>query len=71
MSRNHNPTDRKCHAETESVRAEETTDIVEQALVLYGSDAPAAVAFCGLDAWFEGRDDELQRWADIYKRLGN
>ncbi|WP_179145431.1 hypothetical protein [Rhizobium sp. RU36D] len=47
------------------------TDIVEHALALYGGDASTAVAYCGVDAWFEGCDDELRRWADVYKRLGN
>ncbi|CAN7662936.1 hypothetical protein LJR235_005150 [Pararhizobium sp. LjRoot235] len=40
--------------------------IIDQALALYGSDAATAVAYCGLDAWFEGEEVEFRRLRDCF-----
>ena len=45
--------------------------IIDQAHALYGSDAAIAVAYCGLDAWFEGEEVELRRFARLFRRLIN
>ncbi|CAN7617776.1 hypothetical protein LJR255_004630 [Pararhizobium sp. LjRoot255] len=45
--------------------------IIDQAHVLYGSDAATAVAYCGLDAWFEGEEVEFRRFAQLFRRLMN
>lgn len=45
--------------------------IIEQAHVLYGSEAATAVAFCGLDAWFDGEEEEFRRLAGVFRRLRN
>ncbi len=45
--------------------------IIDHAHALYGSDAATAVAFCGLDAWFEGEEVEFQRFARLFRRLKN
>ncbi len=42
--------------------------IIDQAHALYGSDAATAVAYCGLDAWFEG-EAEFRRFARLFRRL--
>ena len=49
--------------------AEDT--IIAQAHALYGSEAATAIAYCGMDAWFEGEDVELRRFADMFRRLRN
>ncbi|RWA68519.1 hypothetical protein EN836_30215 [Mesorhizobium sp. M1C.F.Ca.ET.193.01.1.1] len=53
-----------------------TTEIVEASIIehaakLYGSDAPTAVAFCALEAWFENKKDEYSFWLRIFRRLRN
>jgi hypothetical protein len=45
--------------------------IIDQAHALYGSDAATAVAYCGLDAWFEGEEVEFRRFAQLFRRLMN
>jgi hypothetical protein len=45
--------------------------IIEQAHALYGSEAATAVAFCGLDAWFDGEAEEFRRLAGLFRRLRN
>lgn len=45
--------------------------IIEQAHALFGSEAATAVAFCGLDAWFEGEEEEFRRLAGLFRRLRN
>jgi hypothetical protein len=45
--------------------------IIEQAHALYGSEAATAVAFCGLDAWFDGEEEEFRRLAGLFRRLRN
>lgn len=44
---------------------------ITHALELFGDEAPTAVALCGIEAWIEGNDQELQVWADVYNRLRN
>jgi hypothetical protein len=36
-----------------------------------GSDAATAVAYCGLDAWFEGEEEEFRLFARLFRRLMN
>lgn len=45
--------------------------IIDQAYALYGSDAATAVAYCGLDAWFESEEVEFRRFAQLFRRLMN
>jgi hypothetical protein len=45
--------------------------IIDQAHSLYGSDAATAVAYCGLDAWFEGEEVDFRRFARLFRRLMN
>jgi hypothetical protein len=45
--------------------------IIDQAHALYGSDAATAVAYCGLDAWFEGEEVEFRRFVRLFRRLMN
>lgn len=45
--------------------------IIDQALALYGSEAATAVAYCGLDAWFDCEEEEFRRLARIFRRLRN
>ncbi len=45
--------------------------IIDQAFALYGSEAATAVAYGGLDAWFEGEEEEFRRFARIFRRLRN
>jgi hypothetical protein len=45
--------------------------IIDQAHALYGSDAATAVAYCGLDAWFEGEEVDFRRFARLFRRLMN
>lgn len=45
--------------------------IIEHAHALYGSEAATAVAFCGLDAWFDGEEAEFRRLAGMFRRLRN
>jgi hypothetical protein len=45
--------------------------VIDQAHALYGSDAATAVAYCGLDAWFEGEEEEFRRFARLFRRLMN
>ncbi|MDX8495109.1 hypothetical protein RFN29_26470 [Mesorhizobium sp. VK22B] len=45
--------------------------IIQHAAELYGSDAPTAVAFCALEAWFEDKKDEYSFWLRVFRRLRN
>lgn len=45
--------------------------IIDQARALYGSEAATAVAYCGLDAWFENEEVEFRRFARMFRRLRN
>jgi hypothetical protein len=47
------------------------SEIVDNAIALYGADAPTAAAYCALDAWCEGDRDEYRLWLDIFRRLRN
>jgi hypothetical protein len=35
------------------------------------ANAATAVAYCGLNAWFEGEEVEFRRFARLFRRLGN
>ncbi|MBB5539642.1 hypothetical protein [Rhizobium giardinii] len=45
--------------------------IIEHAYTLFGSEAATAVALCGLDAWFDGEEEQFRRLAGIFRRLKN
>ncbi len=45
--------------------------LIAEAHSLYGSDAATAVAYCGLNAWFEGEEVEFRRFARLFRRLIN
>lgn len=41
------------------------------AVALFGDDATVAVAYCGLDAWFEGKSEQTRQWGRVLRRLAN
>ncbi len=43
--------------------------IFAEAHALYGSEAATAVAYCGLDAWFDGDNGEFRCFAEMFRRL--
>jgi hypothetical protein len=45
--------------------------IITQAHALYGTEAPTAIAYCALDAWFEDKEGEFRRFAGVFRRLRN
>jgi hypothetical protein len=45
--------------------------IIAQAHALYGSEAATAIAYCGMDAWFEGEEVEFRHFAEMFRRLRN
>ena len=45
--------------------------IIAEALALHGSEAATAVAFRGLEAWFEDEEVEFRRFARLFRRLSN
>ena len=72
MSRNQRsrkPQQTDLHAPTEGDLSDE--EIISQAHALYGSEAPTAIAYCALDAWFEDKEGEFRRVAGIFRRLRN
>jgi hypothetical protein len=73
VSRNSSRSERPDQTCLEAADQDNSADsaIIEQALALYGSQAATAVAFCALDAWFEGEDSEYRRMAGIFQRLRN
>lgn len=59
-------------ADLEAIAVARTDDdLIAAAHQLYGSNAPTALAYCGLDAWFDGEDGELKRFAELFRRLRN
>jgi len=46
-------------------------DRAEQARALFGSEAPLAVAYCALDAWLDGEEEEYRSLASLFQRLSN
>ncbi len=73
MSRNPFRSKRLQPTNRETVDGGSPTDdaIVEQAHILFGSEAATAVALCGLDAWFDGEEAQFRRLAGIFRRLKN
>lgn len=51
------------------VSRQQEGEIAAEARLLFADEATTAVAFCGLDAWFDGDTDETRRWANILRRL--
>jgi len=43
--------------------------ITTGAIQMFGDNAPTAVAYCGLDAWFEGDDEQVKFWGEVLNRL--
>lgn len=69
MSRNPFRTNRPQHTSPQGDPADDA--IIAEAVALYGSEAATAVAFCGLDAWFEDEEVEFRRFARLFRRLRN
>jgi hypothetical protein len=44
-------------------------EIAAEARAMFADQAATAVAFCGLEAWFDGQTGETRQWADILRRL--
>ncbi len=40
-----------------------------EARAIFGENALTAVAYCGLDAWLEGDEQESDLWCCVLKRL--
>jgi hypothetical protein len=55
-------------ADDEGVR---DAQMIAEALALYGGDAPTAIAYCALEAWSEGDQDEYRFWSRLFRRLRN
>jgi len=51
--------------------AHETHEIVQAAMALYGDSAPTAVAWCALDAWCEGDQEEYGFWLGVFRSMNN
>lgn len=47
----------------------EASTLGSEARVMFGENALTAVAYCGLDAWLEGNQQESQLWGCVLKRL--
>ena len=73
MSRNPSRSERPDQISLEAANLDNSADnaIIDQALAFYGSQAATAVAFCALDAWFEGEESEYRRLAGMFRRLRN
>ena len=48
-----------------------SNDIAILAASLFGSEAATAVAFCGIDAYLEGDELDLRKFALAFRRLKN
>ncbi|MDY6963099.1 MAG: hypothetical protein SV862_14510 [Pseudomonadota bacterium] len=55
----------------DAVSRQQEGEIAAEARALFADQATTAVAFCGLDAWFDGNPAETRRWANILRRLQN
>jgi len=72
MSRNPFRSNRSQHTSPQPDQGNPADDaIIDQALAIYGSEAATAVAYCGLDSWFEGEEVEFRRFAGMFRRLRN
>ncbi len=73
MSRNPFRSNRPQQTSPHSVNQGNPADeaIINQAHAPYGSEAATAIAYCGLDAWFEGEEVEFRRFARLFRRLRN
>ncbi len=47
----------------------DTSGMTAVAVQIFGSNAPTAVAYCGLDAWLEGDDKKVRFWGEVLNRL--
>lgn len=54
-----------------ALSADSAVILLDAAVTIYGAEARTAVAYCGLDAWFEGNDDEFRQWASLYRQFSN
>jgi hypothetical protein len=73
MSRDRFRSNKHPHSGSNAGNESDTIDaaIVHQAHADFGSEAPRAVAYLGLEAWFEGNDVATRRCARVFKRLQN
>jgi hypothetical protein len=72
MSRNPFRSKRPQQSKPQSDQSHPAEDaFIAEAHALYGSEAATAVAYCGLDAWFEGKEREFRRFAEMFRRLRN
>jgi hypothetical protein len=71
MSRHPTKPKRPKQADPNQVRNDDLIDntIIAHARALYGGAAETAVALCGVDAWFEGDDVALRRFAGIFRKM--
>ncbi len=51
--------------------ADDTHQIVQDIIALYGDQAPTAAAWCAFTAWCEGDDEDYLMWSGIFQRLRN
>lgn len=47
----------------------EASSLGIEARAVFGENALTAVAYCGLDAWLEGNEQESELWGRVLKRL--
>lgn len=53
----------------ESVSAFDASRMTAEAIQMFGENAPTAVACCGLDAWIEGDEKQVEFWGQVLNRL--
>jgi len=61
----------KTNGQSTSPCSKESAQRADQALALFGADAPTAVAFCAVDAWLDGEEEEYRSLAGLFRRLSN
>lgn len=47
----------------------EASRMTTEAIQMFGSNAPTAAAYCGLDAWLDGDDEQVKFWGEVLNRL--
>lgn len=49
--------------------APDASTATAEAIRMFGGNASTAVAYCGLDAWLAGDDDQVEFWNKVLNRL--
>lgn len=65
MAHDLNSADIECDSDAEDAL------VLKLAHEMFGADAVTAIAFFGINAWFEGRDEDVARCARLVKACAN